>query len=58
MVGTVFPSLPVTQLTKGIGMGNASLPQLRLFWDFSVSTSNFALGDDASEFEVGMDENG
>jgi len=37
-------------------MDDASLPQFRLFRDFSVSTSNFALGDDALEFESGMDE--
>ena len=33
-----------------------SLPQFRLFRGFSVSTSNFALGDDSLEFEDGMDK--
>jgi len=34
----------------------SSLPQFRQFRDFSVSTSNFSLEDDALELDDGMDE--
>ena len=34
----------------------SSLPQFRQFRDFSVSTSNFSLDEDALELDDGMDE--
>ena len=34
----------------------SSLPQFRQFRDFSVSTSNFSLEDDALELDDGVDE--
>ena len=34
----------------------SSLPQFRQFRDFSVSTSNFSLDDDAMKLDDGLDE--
>src|SRR5579863_1013207 len=48
--------MPLTRRSEWMMFWLSSLPQFHRFRDFSVSTSNFSLEDDALELDDGVDE--